>query len=157
MAWKPDMIAKIKAIIKERVEDGTYTLQLPARKPLAREFGVSEYLVRSAVDALIEEGLLEVSRSRVCVRKALEAQPRAEQQTPLSLAPISADDLRQAIGQPGVQFITVEEFAGFARISKMTIYRLIHTGVLGSRRIGRDFRIPIDSAVEYLKEAGSWG
>jgi len=155
MAWKPDMIAKIKAMIKERVEDGTYALQIPARKRLSKEFGVSEYLVRSAVDALIDEGLLVISESRVCVRKALETK-RTEQQTPRGLAPISADDLREAIGQPGTQFITVDEFAGFTRMSKMTIYRLIHGGDLGSRRIGRDFRIPIDSAVEFLKESGSW-
>lgn len=73
------------------------------------------------------------------------------------MAAISADDLREAIQQPGAFFMTVEEFVKFTRLSKMTVYRLIHDGELGATRMGpRCFRIPIDSAVEFLKGSGSW-
>lgn len=73
------------------------------------------------------------------------------------MAPISADDLRKAIGQPDARFMTPEEFAKFTRLSKMTVYRLIHDRELEASKMGEKcFRIPIDSAVEFLKESGSW-
>lgn len=37
---------------------------------------------------------------------------------------------------------TVEEVAARLRVSKMTVYRLIHDGELGHLRVGRSFRIP---------------
>lgn len=70
--------------------------------------------------------------------------------------PISADDLRREIQQPGAKFMTVDDFVVFTRLSKMTVYRLIHDEELGAIRMGRNFRIPMYSAVEFLKEPSSW-
>ncbi len=52
-----------------------------------------------------------------------------------------------------VHFLTVAEVAALMRVSKMTVYRLVHAGELAAVRVGRSFRVP-DSAVHaYLKDA----
>lgn len=43
---------------------------------------------------------------------------------------------------PDVRLLTVAEVAAAARVSKMTIYRMVHSGQLPTVRIGRSFRIP---------------
>jgi excisionase family DNA binding protein len=48
-------------------------------------------------------------------------------------------------------FLTVYEIAATMRVSKMTVYRLIHEGELESIRVGRSFRVPEDSFHAYLK------
>ncbi|MBG6218134.1 excisionase family DNA binding protein [Arthrobacter sp. CAN_A6] len=44
--------------------------------------------------------------------------------------------------------MTVAEVAEAMRVSKMTVYRLVHAGEMGSVRIGRSYRIP-ESALEH--------
>lgn len=46
----------------------------------------------------------------------------------------------------GVRFLTVAEVAEMMRVSKMTVYRLVHSGELPAIRFGRSFRVP-ESAV----------
>lgn len=50
------------------------------------------------------------------------------------------------------ELLTVAEVAAMVRVSKMTIYRLVHAGELPSLRVGRSVRIPA-RAVEALREA----
>ena len=50
-----------------------------------------------------------------------------------------------------VRFLTVAEVAEMMRVSKMTVYRLIHAGELPAIRFGRSFRVP-ESAVEIAIE-----
>lgn len=50
-------------------------------------------------------------------------------------------------------FLTVTEVAASLRISKMTVYRLIHTGELPSIRVGRTFRIPVKAYDTYREAA----
>jgi excisionase family DNA binding protein len=47
-----------------------------------------------------------------------------------------------------VRFLTVAEVADMMRVSKMTVYRLVHSGDLPAVRFGRSFRVP-ESAVEH--------
>lgn len=47
----------------------------------------------------------------------------------------------------GARFLTVAEVADMMRVSKMTVYRLVHSGELPAIRFGRSFRVP-ESAVE---------
>lgn len=47
------------------------------------------------------------------------------------------------------QFVTVSEVAGLMRVSKMTVYRMIHSGELPALRLGKSFRIP-ETAVHKL-------
>jgi len=49
------------------------------------------------------------------------------------------------------QFLTVAEVAETLRLSRMTVYRLIHSGELPAMRVGRSFRVP-QSAVDALVE-----
>jgi len=41
-----------------------------------------------------------------------------------------------------VRFLTVAEVASIMRVSKMTVYRLVHGGELPAVRVGRTFRVP---------------
>ena len=41
-----------------------------------------------------------------------------------------------------VRFLTVAEVAAIMRVSKMTVYRLVHSGDLEAIRVGRSFRVP---------------
>ncbi|MBN9223925.1 MAG: excisionase [Microbacterium sp. SCN 70-27] len=41
-----------------------------------------------------------------------------------------------------VRFLTVAEVADFMRVSKMTVYRLVHSGELPAVRFGRSYRVP---------------
>jgi excisionase family DNA binding protein len=45
------------------------------------------------------------------------------------------------------RFLTVAEVADMMRVSRMTVYRLVHSGDLPAIRFGRSFRVP-ESAVE---------
>lgn len=52
-----------------------------------------------------------------------------------------------------VNFLTVAEVATLMRVSKMTVYRLVHSGELTAVRVGRSFRVPEHAVDTYLKGA----
>ncbi|MCZ4555172.1 excisionase family DNA binding protein [Rhodococcus sp. PvR044] len=57
-------------------------------------------------------------------------------------------------GQPmvgGTQFLTVAEVAALMRVSKMTVYRLVHNGELPAVRVGRSFRVHAKAVHDYLE------
>lgn len=59
-------------------------------------------------------------------------------------------------GVPGlgqVQFLTVAEVASLMRVSKMTVYRLVHSGELPAVRVGKSFRVPEKAVHDYLESA----
>lgn len=43
---------------------------------------------------------------------------------------------------PDVRFLTVAEVAELMRVSKMTVYRMVHAGELPAVRFGRSYRVP---------------
>ena len=45
------------------------------------------------------------------------------------------------------------EVAAVMRVSKMTVYRLVHSGHLPAIRVGRSFRVPEQAVHEYLRES----
>jgi excisionase family DNA binding protein len=49
-------------------------------------------------------------------------------------------------GLSDARFLTVAEVADMMRVSKMTVYRHVHSGDLPAIRFGRSFRVP-ESAV----------
>ena len=53
----------------------------------------------------------------------------------------------------GVRFLTVAEVATVMRVSKMTVYRLVHSGELPAVRVGRSFRVREDAVDEYLQRS----
>jgi excisionase family DNA binding protein len=52
-----------------------------------------------------------------------------------------------------VKFLTVAEVATVMRVSKMTVYRLVHSGELPAVRVGRSFRVPEEAVNEYLRKS----
>ncbi|KGF06288.1 hypothetical protein HMPREF1631_02075 [Arcanobacterium sp. S3PF19] len=52
------------------------------------------------------------------------------------------------------QFLTVAEVAQLARVSRMTIYRMVHSGELPAVRVGSSYRVPM-SAVQQLLAGSS--
>ena len=54
-----------------------------------------------------------------------------------------------------VRFLTVAEVASIMRVSKMTVYRMVHSGVLPAIRVGRSYRVSERSVHEYVDETGS--
>jgi excisionase family DNA binding protein len=61
-------------------------------------------------------------------------------------------------GRPGgelaeVRFLTVAEVAAVMRVSKMTVYRMVHSAELPAVRVGRSFRVPEQAVHDYLRSA----
>ena len=51
------------------------------------------------------------------------------------------------------RFLTVAEVAAMMRVSKMTVYRLVHSGELPAVRVGRSFRVLEKDVDEYLRKS----
>jgi excisionase family DNA binding protein len=54
---------------------------------------------------------------------------------------------------PGGKFLTVAEVAAIVRLSKMSVYRLIHSGQLEAVQFGRSFRVTEKALNTYLDAA----
>ncbi|PKQ32317.1 MAG: transcriptional regulator [Actinobacteria bacterium HGW-Actinobacteria-2] len=52
-----------------------------------------------------------------------------------------------------VKFLKVAEVAAALRVSRMSVYRLIHSGDLEAVRFGRNFRVPEHAVNAYLRGA----
>ncbi len=49
--------------------------------------------------------------------------------------------------------MTVAEVAALMRVSRMTVYRLIHDGRLPAVQVGRSMRVPEQAVRDYLRDA----
>jgi excisionase family DNA binding protein len=65
---------------------------------------------------------------------------------------MAADGMRHpdVLGAP---FLTVAEIAQRMRVSKMTVYRLVHSGELPAVRFGRSFRVQRAAVEELIRTA----
>lgn len=54
---------------------------------------------------------------------------------------------------PRTQFLTVAEVASLMRVSKMTVYRLVHNGELPAVRVGRSFRVHAKAVHDMLESS----
>ncbi len=61
--------------------------------------------------------------------------------------------MSQESGRP--RYLTVEEVADVMRVSKMTVYRLLHSGEMPGVRVGRSFRVPQDALEAYLRSSAT--
>ncbi len=52
-----------------------------------------------------------------------------------------------------VKFLKVSEVAAMLRVSKMSVYRMIHCGDLEAVRFGRNFRVPEHAVNAYLQQS----
>lgn len=84
---------------------------------------------------------------------------RPESQQPhvfTAVAPTPYAVLQQkgVLGMPDVQdvrFLTVAEVAEIMRVSKMTVYRLVHAGELPAIRFGRSYRVPESAVADAMR------
>ena len=67
--------------------------------------------------------------------------------------PMAAGPVVQRPAPRPVSFLTVTEVAAIMRVSKMTVYRLVHGGELAAVRVGRSFRVPEPAVRDYLAGA----
>ena len=74
------------------------------------------------------------------------------QQRPLTAAPGHPTSAQPA-PRAAVTFLTVAEVAAIMRVSKMTVYRLVHGGEMAAVRVGRSFRVPEPAVRTYLAGA----
>ncbi|GEP39011.1 hypothetical protein NPS01_26740 [Nocardioides psychrotolerans] len=51
------------------------------------------------------------------------------------------------------KFLTIAEVAAMMRVSKMTVYRLVHGGDLPALRVGRSFRVLEEDVNDYLRNS----
>ncbi|HKF34739.1 MAG TPA: helix-turn-helix domain-containing protein [Jatrophihabitantaceae bacterium] len=66
------------------------------------------------------------------------------------------DEVSQPLADAGladVRFLTVAEVASVMRVSKMTVYRMVHSGDLPAVRVGRSYRVPERAVHDYLRKA----
>ena len=52
-----------------------------------------------------------------------------------------------------VKFLTIAEVAAVMRVSKMTVYRLVHGGELPAVRVGRSFRVSEKDVNTYIERS----
>jgi excisionase family DNA binding protein len=64
-------------------------------------------------------------------------------------APMSDD----SVSLSEVRLMTVAEVARAMRVSKMTVYRLVHAGDLPAVRVGRSYRVNEDAVRDYLRDS----
>jgi excisionase family DNA binding protein len=76
---------------------------------------------------------------------------RSEEAGPQSSPSGSARPVDPALAE--VKFLTVAEVATLMRVSKMTVYRMVHGGDLPAVRVGRSFRVPEKAVHDYLRGA----
>jgi excisionase family DNA binding protein len=56
-------------------------------------------------------------------------------------------------GASRTTFLTVAEVADMVRVSRMTVYRWIHSGELPAVRFGRSFRVPQQAVETFMEQA----
>ena len=61
--------------------------------------------------------------------------------------------MNSVVNEDKGKFLTVAEVAEIMRVSKMTVYRLVHSGELPAVRVGRSFRVNETAVNEYLESS----
>ncbi|MFC0583062.1 helix-turn-helix domain-containing protein [Micrococcoides hystricis] len=60
--------------------------------------------------------------------------------------------MTKGINYSEARFMTVAEVAELMRVSKMTVYRLVHSGDLPAIQFGRSYRVPENAVHEYIQQ-----
>ena len=80
--------------------------------------------------------------------------PGTVTQRPMAARPAAPAPAPRPAERPAqVTFLTVAEVAAMMRVSKMTVYRLVHGGEMAAVRVGRSFRVPAPAVRAYLADA----
>lgn len=57
------------------------------------------------------------------------------------------------IDSEGPEYLTVAEVAVRMRVSRATIYRLVHNGDLPRMRVGKVLRVPRDAVADFIRKS----
>ena len=71
----------------------------------------------------------------------------------VAMTSMNGPSARDGGDQPRTQFLTVAEVASLMRVSKMTVYRLVHNGELPAVRVGRSFRVHAKAVHDLLESS----
>ena len=94
-------------------------------------------------------GQRPVHGSAPTVQRSVAAHPMGVR--PATAHPVAPGAVMQRPApRPAISFLTVTEVAAIMRVSKMTVYRLVHAGDLAAVRVGRSFRVPEPAVRNYL-------
>ena len=74
--------------------------------------------------------------------------PDAARNSPLDRANLEGGEQVAA-----VELMTVQEVATLLRVSKMTVYRLVHVGTLRAIRVGQSLRLPRAAVEAFIRDA----
>jgi excisionase family DNA binding protein len=77
--------------------------------------------------------------------------------TPASTAVPTAPNLIHGSREEPQEYLTVAEVAVMLRVSRATIYRLVHAGRLPGMRVGRSIRVSPTAVQRYLRDAALGG
>jgi len=96
------------------------------------------------------------ARDKLDATAELESRQELGDQAPHHGRPASASTGRsEETPTSDVRYLTVAEVATIMRVSKMTVYKLVHDGELESIRVGRSFRVPETVVNRYLRDEAS--
>lgn len=119
-------------------------MSLPPRSPAAT-------LTRPAAYGQRPAGRPATAGPVPTLRHPVGAHPMAARPAPGH--PQAPSPAQRSAPRPTVSFLTVTEVAAIMRVSKMTVYRLVHGGEMAAVRVGRSFRVPEPAVRDYLTGA----
>ncbi len=64
-----------------------------------------------------------------------------------------SDPVPAPVPLSAIKFLKVTEVATMLRVSRMSVYRMIHSGDLEAVRFGRSFRVPEHAVDAYLRDS----
>jgi WhiB family redox-sensing transcriptional regulator len=108
--------------------------------------------------AMLHTGIAPPAAHGRAVDLRLNPQPRAAvATTPAGTAVPAALTLIYGSREDPQQYLTVAEVAAMLRVSRATIYRLVHAGRLPGMRVGRSVRVSRVAVQKYLRDAALGG
>jgi excisionase family DNA binding protein len=138
---RPDRAAieRCAGEITRDISEGVYEPggKLPPLSRLEDAYGVSRVVIDLVLAGLCRSGVLTATENAPSAHRSYT---------------VTAGEPRPLPGPPALpgKFLTVMEIATALRVSKMTVYRLVHEKELEAVQVGRSFRIPERSLHDYV-------
>ena len=124
----------------------------------ARTNHAGSVTTQPAADVMLRTGIAALAAHGRAVELRLVPQPRdAAAGTPASTAVPAALNLIHDRRKEPQGYLTVAEVAVMLRVSRATIYRLVHAGRLPGMRVGRSIRVSRTDVQSYLRDAALGG
>jgi WhiB family redox-sensing transcriptional regulator len=115
-------------------------------------------VTQPAPDVMLHTGIAALAAHGRGVDLRLVPQTRdAVAGTPVSTAVPAALNLIRGRREEPQEYLTVAEVAAMLRVSRATIYRLVHAGRLPGMRVGRSVRVSRVAVERYLRDAALGG